>query len=309
VDEKGRSRGSEYGTFNFAALGVADLHALTREHRRVAILEIGDRVGEGSERDRIGAEIHFSVTVTDRKRGTLARAYDEVVLAREQKGERERTSEPRQRRRHRLGGRVAVLHLVRHQMGDNLGVGIGAELRASLFQLVAKLAKILDDAVVDHGEALGRMRVRVVFGRSAVGRPAGVADADRAGERLPREPGFEIAQLALRLPSPARRRSWRPSSVATPAESYPRYSSRLSASTSKPATGSRPRMPTIPHMRAAISSGDGADYSPALNVSAVKATREIKLSLNFWPLNLTLGWGPITLPAVSFPTTCARATA
>src|SRR6266545_4217330 len=41
------------------------------------------------------------------------------------------------------------------------------------------------------------MRVSVVFGRSAVGRPACVADADRAGERLARQSGFEITQLAL----------------------------------------------------------------------------------------------------------------
>jgi hypothetical protein len=91
-------------------------------------------------------------------------------------------------------------------VGDDLGVGIRAKLRAALLQLLAQLAEILDDAIVDDGKALGGMRVRVMFGRSAVGRPAGVANADRASERLTREPGFEISQLAL-------------SSVATPAES------------------------------------------------------------------------------------------
>src|SRR5260221_3265251 len=45
------------------------------------------------------------------------------------------------------------------------------------------------------------MRVRVAFGRPAMGRPAGVPDADRAGERLAREPGFEIAQLAFSTPA------------------------------------------------------------------------------------------------------------
>src|SRR5215510_13209767 len=50
------------------------------------------------------------------------------------------------------------------------------------------------------------------------------------------------------LPSERRRPSWPFSTVATPAESYPRYSSRLSASTSWPATGPLPRTPTMPHI-------------------------------------------------------------
>ena len=75
-------------------------------------------------------------------------------------------------------------------MGDHLRVGVRAELRARLFQLLAQLAEILDDAVVNNGKALGGMRVRIAFSRAAVGRPAGVADAGSAGEWLPREPGF-----------------------------------------------------------------------------------------------------------------------
>src|SRR5262245_19150082 len=86
-------------------------------------------------------------------------------------------------------------------MGDDLGVGIGAELRARLLQLLAQLAEILDDAVVDDGETLRGVRVRIMFGRSAVSGPAGVADSDRAGERLAHESGFEIAQLAFGSPA------------------------------------------------------------------------------------------------------------
>ena len=70
-----------------------------------------------------------------------------------------------------------------------------------LLQLLAQLAEILDDAVVDDREAVGGVRMRVAFGRPAVGRPAGMADADGAGERLAREPRFEIAQLALGAPA------------------------------------------------------------------------------------------------------------
>src|SRR5262249_45558460 len=83
----------------------------------------------------------------------------------------------------------------------HLGVGVRTELRARLFQFLAQLAEILDDAVVDNGKVLGGMGVRVAFGRPAMGRPTGVADADGAGERLTREAGFEIAQLALGPPA------------------------------------------------------------------------------------------------------------
>src|SRR5216684_4164760 len=82
-------------------------------------------------------------------------------------------------------------------MRDHLGVGLRAEIGALFLQLLAQLAKVLDDAVVDDGETIGGMGVRVGFGGAAVSRPTGVPDTDRASERLAGKAGFEIAQLAL----------------------------------------------------------------------------------------------------------------
>ncbi len=82
-------------------------------------------------------------------------------------------------------------------MGDDLGVGVRAELRALLFEFLAQLAEILDDAVVDNGEAVGGVGMGVALSRPTVGRPAGMADANVAGERLTRELRFEVTQLAL----------------------------------------------------------------------------------------------------------------
>ena len=155
----------------------------------------------GSERDGVGAEIHFALAVADRERRALARADEEILLAAEQEGEREGAAQPRQHRGHRFGRRAAALHLLRHQVGDDLGVGIRAELSALLLQLVAQFTEILDDAVVDDGEPVGGVGMRVAFGRPAVGRPAGMADADGADERLAREPRLEIAQLAFGAPA------------------------------------------------------------------------------------------------------------
>jgi hypothetical protein len=50
------------------------------------------------------------------------------------------------------------------------------------------------------GEPVGGVGMRVALGRSAVGRPPGMADADRARERLACEPPLEIAQLAFGAP-------------------------------------------------------------------------------------------------------------
>ena len=82
-------------------------------------------------------------------------------------------------------------------MGDDLGVGLGGEDVALAAQRLAQLAEILDDAVVDDGHPRGRMGVGIVLGGTTVRRPAGMADADRAGERLGAQHRLEILQLAL----------------------------------------------------------------------------------------------------------------
>ena len=85
-------------------------------------------------------------------------------------------------------------------MSDDLAVGLGGELGALPFQLPAQLAEVLDDAVVHDGEPVGRVRMGVVLGRAPVRCPAGVADADRAGERFARELCFQVLELAFSTP-------------------------------------------------------------------------------------------------------------
>jgi hypothetical protein len=82
-------------------------------------------------------------------------------------------------------------------MGNNLGVGIRAELRAFLLQLLAQFAEILDDAVVDDCEPVGGVGMRVAFGRPAVGRPAGMSDSGMPVERLGLQPLLEVFQFAF----------------------------------------------------------------------------------------------------------------
>ncbi len=82
-------------------------------------------------------------------------------------------------------------------MRDHFGVGLAAELGAVFDEFFAQLAEILDDAVVHHRDPVGCVRMGVALGRPAVGRPAGVTDADIAAERLALEPRFQGAQLAF----------------------------------------------------------------------------------------------------------------
>ena len=113
--------------------------------------------------------------------------------------------------------RVAALHLgddlrdrlqdiaavvVLEHLRDHFGVRFRNELDAAAHQMVFEVQVIFDDAVVHDGElaALARLRVRVDVARRAVRRPARVADAERAGDRLAAlDQLAEHAQSALGL--------------------------------------------------------------------------------------------------------------
>ena len=191
------SRGLEHRPLDFAALLVMNLDALVRHHRPVAVFQIADGVGERRQRNRIRTEIHLAVAITDGERRAFARADHQVVLAGKQEGERESAAQLLERGGHRLGRRLALFHLIGDEMGDDLGVGFAAEFRAVLAEPFAQFAEILDDAVMSDRDAVGGVRMRVALGRFAVRRPAGVADADIAGERLLRQALFQRGELAL----------------------------------------------------------------------------------------------------------------
>ena len=131
------------------------------------------------------------------------------------------------------------------QVHGDLGVGVAGELHPVGLQLAAQRGEVLDDAVVHDRDLAGgvTMRVRIAVGGPAVGGPAGMAQPGAARSALPASVSSSAAsRLASR---PARRRTVRPpwpSSSATPAESYPRYSIRRSASTTTP------RASRVPHV-------------------------------------------------------------
>ena len=106
--------------------------------------------------------------------------------------------------------------IIGDQMGADLAVGFGFEFVALGEQFGAQLAEILDDAVMDDGDALGGVGMGVALRRLAMRGPAGVADAGMAGKRM-----FAAAPRPAWRACPARggARSAPSTSVAMPAES------------------------------------------------------------------------------------------
>ena len=82
-------------------------------------------------------------------------------------------------------------------------VGFGDERVAELLQLALQVEVVLDDAVVHDDDLAGAVlvRMRVLFGRPAVRRPARVADAVDAFERLRVDRLLEVDELARASPA------------------------------------------------------------------------------------------------------------
>ena len=179
------------------ARGIVDDRMLARHLDPVAVVQIGDPAGHAGQRNGVGGHEHLAVAIADRQRRAPAGGDQHLVLAAEQDQHGEGALQPRQRRPDRLGRRHSLLQQVGHQMGDDLGVGLALEPALLGQQFGLQLLVVLDDAVMHHGHPVGRVRVGVVLGRAAVGRPAGMADADRAGQRLAGQLAVQIEELAL----------------------------------------------------------------------------------------------------------------
>ena len=179
------------------AVDVADRGALAGQHRPVALLQIGDLLGEGGEREGVRAQIGLALAEADGQGRTVAGADEEIVVAGEDEAEGEGTAQARQGGGHGLHRAQALVHLGADELGHDLRVGLALEAHAAGLQLGLQLAEILDDAVMDDGQPRRGMGVGIGLVRPAMGGPAGMADADGAGQRLVAQPEFEVGELAL----------------------------------------------------------------------------------------------------------------
>ncbi len=97
VDQEGRSLRLDLGARDQLVGLVAEFRRAAAQDHPVAVLEIGDGVGEGRERQGVGAEIHFpALAIADRQGRAAPRADQQILLIVEHEGQGEGALEQRQ---------------------------------------------------------------------------------------------------------------------------------------------------------------------------------------------------------------------
>ena len=185
------------GRLALAALRVLDDDLVARRDGHLPVGEEDDvaRVDE-HRRDVRGDEV-LALADADDEGGAQPRGDDLARIRGRDDGERVDPAEPRQRGAHGLLERAPV-HVLLDQVGDDLGIGLGDERVSLGEQLALELEEVLDDAVVDDDDLAVAVAVRVgvLVGGTAVGRPARVADPERSRHGLAREDLLEVLELA-----------------------------------------------------------------------------------------------------------------
>ncbi len=182
VDQRRRGVGDDDLAVRGPAGGVEDRNLVAAHDRDVAVLEIGDAVGERREREGVRSQIGLVLAIAHRQRAALARTDEQRFLAAEDHRQRIGAGQPPHRLLRRVLGLGAAVEIVGDQVHRHFAVGLGFEFVALGEELGAQVAEILDDAVMDDGDACIGVRMGVDLGRRAMRRPARVADAG-AGRR------------------------------------------------------------------------------------------------------------------------------
>src|SRR5438046_3060157 len=83
-------------------------------------------------------------------------------------------------------------------MRDEFGIGFGLQLMTACEKLPAQVEIIFYNAVVNHRDRAGLMRMRVFVRGASVSRPSRVADSDVAFQRITVEQFAELVELPFR---------------------------------------------------------------------------------------------------------------
>ena len=157
---------------------VGVLDACGRELGKLTVLEHHDIAGGVDERDDIGGDIGAGLARADHDRGILAGHGNHAGLVSAHGGQTIGTDHVGASLAH--GGRQVVRLGISlfDQMREDLGIGLALKVVAAALQLFAQLGEVLDNAVVDDGDATiaAGVGMGVDNGRLAVSGPAGMAD-------------------------------------------------------------------------------------------------------------------------------------
>ena len=176
---------------------VGELDAGARDDRHLLVAEEDDVARVAEDRGDVRRDEELAVAEADDDRRAVADGDDLFRIVGRDQHQREQPAHQQQRAPHRVLEAV-VLHLALDEVRDDLGVGLGDERVPLALQLLLQIEIVLDDAVVDDDDLAGAVavRMRVLLGRPAVRRPARVADAVVAGERIGADDLLEVRQLA-----------------------------------------------------------------------------------------------------------------
>ena len=195
-------------------LGPVEVRDANRAGANLRDLVLGQREEPGgSQHDGgdVGGEEVLPVAEPDDERRGHLHAHDHVRLLGGEDDQGVGSGELPHRRPNGLG-QIPLVPLL-HEVGDDLGVGLGGEPVTGLDQPVLQGLVVLDDPVVDDGDAALAINVgmRVLVGRSSVSRPSRICPAGRS-------PSARAFSSSESFPARLTTRTF-PSRTATPAES------------------------------------------------------------------------------------------
>ncbi len=197
LDPRGRGAGFDDLAVDGLVGAVVDLDLVALDDGPVALLEIGDFLGQRRQRQRVRTEVILTLAIADGQRRAHARTDDLVWIILEQESDGKGPMETRQNGRNRLGRRLAALHFARDQVRNHFTVGLAQEFAAIGQQLIPQRLEILDDAVVDQRDRPRDVGMGIVDRRRAVRRPAGVRDTGVAVQLCSGQLARQIVQLAF----------------------------------------------------------------------------------------------------------------
>ena len=167
------------------------------DDRHLLVVQEDDVARVAEDRRDVRGDEELAVAEADDDRRTVSDGDDLARIVRRDEHEREEPAQELQRPPDAVLQPV-VPHLALDEVRDDLGVRLGDERVALLLQFLLQIEIVLDDPVVDDDDLAGAVavRVRVLFRRTAVGRPARVPDAVVARNRIGFDDLFEVRQLA-----------------------------------------------------------------------------------------------------------------
>ena len=197
----------------------SDAHCVSVDDRDLAVAEKEDVARVLQNRWNVRSDEKLAIAETDHDRRPLAHGDDRVRFVGVDDREGEDAAQLSDGGAHSLFERDVLFEVFLDQVGHDLGVGFGDEVVIALAQSLFELKIVFDDAVVNDDDAAGAvaMRMRVLFGRTAVCGPTRVADAVSAVEWT--QPDRLLRDCAVFLPRDGSRVRGPSLTTAMPAES------------------------------------------------------------------------------------------